>query len=576
MAGDLMARMRANAAREKAEQAPPSPVVEPEEDPFHTRHQSLQEPPESFRERRSPRQAPREVVQMLPHDPESEMALLSSALISPVNVMKIIMSAVGDDDGIFYIPAHKTTYRELLNLFEDREPIDIITVTSALKARGVLEKVGGPGFVANLIDYVPTAANAKFYLDRLIEQHVRRTVQADLKAAIDEAVGGEDITAVIAKATAKLQSVGAMAGVRSGVRTIRVRDLDNYNTNADTNSVLGFRWLCRAATALWVGQSGIGKSSLCMQASIRWALGLDLFGVFPTYGRKLKSLIIQAENDEGDLAEMFQGVMKNCPIPDGMTRDQLIAELHDRIFLHQDCVNTGPQFASNVSRLIDEYSPDLVWIDPVHSYTGDDISNQKVASGFLRNMLNPIAARTGVVFNLLHHTGKPSTDPKARAHWTDDDFSYAAFGSSELVNAPRAVNVLRGIGDGRYELRFAKRGGRAGAQAWASSEEERIYTKTVFLRHAEGAIYWDQVAEPTAEEIAELAKGKGRGSDVKYTEQMIIDFMEADNIGRTTVELKKALLDEKGMSKGTFYALWKQVQKNPRVTQKANKRWYVS
>lgn len=47
-----------------------------------------------------------------------------------------------------------------------------------------------------------------------------------------------------------------------------------------------------------------------MQLAVMWALGQPVFNIKPV--RPLKSLIIQAEKDIGDLAEMYQGVLKNC------------------------------------------------------------------------------------------------------------------------------------------------------------------------------------------------------------------------------------------------------------------------
>ena len=75
----------------------------------------------------------------------------------------------------------------------------------------------------------------------------------------------------------------------------------------DPNELLQHRYLCRGAGLLLVGPTGIGKSSLSMQAMILWGIGKPLFGITPA--NPLKSLLIQAENDEGDLAEMRDGVM---------------------------------------------------------------------------------------------------------------------------------------------------------------------------------------------------------------------------------------------------------------------------
>jgi hypothetical protein len=84
-------------------------------------------------------------------------------------------------------------------------------------------------------------------------------------------------------------------------------DLLNFKETEDPTQLLGKRWICRGGSALWVGSSGLGKSVLCMQAAITWAIAESFFGINP-HGNGLKSLIIQAENDEGDVAESIQGV----------------------------------------------------------------------------------------------------------------------------------------------------------------------------------------------------------------------------------------------------------------------------
>ena len=66
-------------------------------------------------------------------------------------------------------------------------------------------------------------------------------------------------------------------------------------------NLLGERWLCRGGGALLWGPSGVGKSALVMQLAVRFALGEDFFGLCPV--QALRVLIIQAENDAGDITE---------------------------------------------------------------------------------------------------------------------------------------------------------------------------------------------------------------------------------------------------------------------------------
>jgi RecA-family ATPase len=67
-------------------------------------------------------------------------------------------------------------------------------------------------------------------------------------------------------------------------------------------TLLGNRWLCRGGGALIVAPSGQGKSVLTAQASILWGCNKPAFGIKPS--RPLRSLILQAEDDDGDMQEM--------------------------------------------------------------------------------------------------------------------------------------------------------------------------------------------------------------------------------------------------------------------------------
>ena len=123
-----------------------------------------------------------------------------------------------------------------------------------------------------------------------------------------------------------------------------ISQLAVYDTSHDPNNILGKRWLCRGGSLVVVGQSGIGKSSLCMQLMILWALGLPAFNITPV--APLRSLLIQAENDVGDLAEMYQGVRQGR----GITPEQE-AILNERIFIYRDTTRTGPDFVNAAAAL---------------------------------------------------------------------------------------------------------------------------------------------------------------------------------------------------------------------------------
>lgn len=285
---------------------------------------------------------------------------------------------------------------------------------------------------------------------------------------------------------------------------ITVKDLLSFDSSNDPNSVLGQRWLCRGTSCLWVGQSGIGKSSLSMQQAILWGMGQPSFGITPA--KPLRSLFIQAENDLGDVAEMFQGVWLGMNLP-GPEKPEVIAQIQKNVIMRKVTTQTGQVFCQSLRRLIDRYKPDLVWIDPLLSYIGDDISKQSVCSTFLRNWMNPISEATGVIWMILHHTGKPPKDPKSKTHWNHTDYSYEGTGSAELTNWARAVCVLRRRDANLFELILAKREQRAQAKSLDGSLTTRIW-----LRHSEKGICWEQVQEPDEKDETPQKEKQSGGS----------------------------------------------------------------
>jgi RecA-family ATPase len=281
---------------------------------------------------------------------------------------------------------------------------------------------------------------------------------------------------------------------------IQVKQLLEFVPAEDPNVILGNRWLCRGGSCLFIGQSGIGKSSLAMQLAILWALERPAFGICPS--RSLRSLFVQAENDLGDLAEMFQGVWLGMNLP-GPESPDTIRRVQQQITIRTVTTHTGYAFAEALRRLIEHYQPDLVWLDPLLSFIGDDISKQSVCSQFLRNWLNPISKSTGVTWMILHHTGKPPKDPKSKSHWKSGDYAYEGTGSSELTNWARAVCVLHRLDSGpageAFELKLAKRGPRAGARDLLHRR-----TTSIFLRHSTRGICWQQTDAPVEDETEEL------------------------------------------------------------------------
>lgn len=87
----------------------------------------------------------------------------------------------------FFIPAHRTCYTELVDLWNNGKPVDLISFTQHLRDKKLLDEVGGAPFVTSLFSFVPTSANVDYYLDILREKFVLREIIAAGTTAVYQA-----------------------------------------------------------------------------------------------------------------------------------------------------------------------------------------------------------------------------------------------------------------------------------------------------------------------------------------------------------------------------------------------------
>lgn len=106
-----------------------------------------------------------------PQNIEAEQSLLGALLIDKDAIINI--GEILQPEHFYRIEQHGQIYNAIVQLFEKREPIDLVTVTERLKSNGVLDKVGGPAYLAELVNMVPTAAHVESYA-RIIKEHAMR------------------------------------------------------------------------------------------------------------------------------------------------------------------------------------------------------------------------------------------------------------------------------------------------------------------------------------------------------------------------------------------------------------------
>src|SRR4030043_1343544 len=95
-----------------------------------------------------------------PQNIEAEMSVLGSLMLDKDAIIKI--ADLGHPD-YFYKDANRLIYETMLELFEDREPIDVLSLSNKLEEKKNLEKIGGAGYLTDLVNSVPTASNVAHY-----------------------------------------------------------------------------------------------------------------------------------------------------------------------------------------------------------------------------------------------------------------------------------------------------------------------------------------------------------------------------------------------------------------------------
>jgi len=116
-----------------------------------------------------------------PHNTDAEVALLGSLMLRP-DVLYEVTDFIKADT--FYAERHRHIYSTMMELFSKGAPIDLLSVTSRLTEKNVIEQVGGASYIAELAQSVPTASNARHYAEIIHKKYMmRRLIEASERIA---------------------------------------------------------------------------------------------------------------------------------------------------------------------------------------------------------------------------------------------------------------------------------------------------------------------------------------------------------------------------------------------------------
>lgn len=220
---------------------------------------------------------------MLPNNLEAEQSLLGCLFISQDACADVFPSLNAKD---FYANAHQKIYQAMYDNYSKDIAVDYVTVSKVLESKGELEEVGGLGYITDLTNFVPSAANYKYYVDIIKNDSVLRKVIEASQQTINLAFETADAEKVLANAEkvifdiAQTKNSSELEHIRKGVtEAIDLMEKISIDPNANSGVKTGFPTLDKYTNGFKSGEliiiaarPGIGKTTLAVNFAINSAL----------------------------------------------------------------------------------------------------------------------------------------------------------------------------------------------------------------------------------------------------------------------------------------------------------------
>ena len=211
-----------------------------------------------------------------PHSLEAEAAVLGGILLDNTALDRVAEHVAAED---FYREAHSKIFRAASELSQRSEPIDLLTLTEALKTRGELAEVGGAAYVSELADRALSAANIQYHARIIREKAILRGLIATASEIVSRGYEArEEVARFVDEAEQAIYQIaerktrGAFTRVGDMI-TETFRHIEQLYERKEmvTGVATGFTDLDRMTAGLQpsdliivAGRPSMGKTSFCL------------------------------------------------------------------------------------------------------------------------------------------------------------------------------------------------------------------------------------------------------------------------------------------------------------------------
>ncbi len=366
-----------------------------------------------------------------PHSPEAEQGVLGCVLIQPDLLDKECKRLRGEH---FYDLRHARLWDALRVMYQKREAIDEITVLTRLKKAKILEDCGGAEYVCGMQERTPSAGNASYYVDILVEKFaLRKTlhVLTDAGNRIWNWEGG--VGEYLQGVQAEVDTVSALlkSDDKPVLKVWRSSDLQKWaepphlRLIGDGEIRMGYEGMTIIA-----GPGSSGKSMLATSVALAGARGKGTWMGRPVH-RQFRTLVIQAENGRSRMKKELATASQNHPDID----------IENNIFVSEPPEGGlpfhRPAFRTEVRRQVEIIRPALVVLDTWAQAAADDSAKDVLDKlGEIRSCFPSGDECPGLL--IIAHTKKPRPEDVRRGRALTNLIS----GSIALPNAARCAYAL--------------------------------------------------------------------------------------------------------------------------------------
>ncbi|WP_419948744.1 replicative DNA helicase [Candidatus Palauibacter sp.] len=224
-----------------------------------------------------------------PWSEEAELSVLGAMLIDADAVAAALEHV---DDAAFHREGNRRIFRAMVRLYGRGDVIDAVTLADELKTAGELEAVGGMGYLARLVDAVPTAANVGYHCRILRDKSVLRRLISSATEIIQEAYEAPagEIDETLDRAEQKIFEIaqaeerGGFVRIKEVLRSTMDRiDELTRNPGSITGVASGFPDLDRMTAGfqpsdliVLAGRPSMGKTALALNVAQHTAIDEDV------------------------------------------------------------------------------------------------------------------------------------------------------------------------------------------------------------------------------------------------------------------------------------------------------------